>query len=76
MDGRNIHLPSVPEFASNENGYMDASNYQTYAPLGANSVITASASDPSVEIRVGDIVDGRAVVTCVWKGQKKVYKIN
>lgn len=76
VDGRNIHLPSVPEFASNENGYMDASNYQTYAPLGANSVITASASDPSVEIRVGDIVDGRAVVTCVWKGLKKVYKIN
>lgn len=76
VDGKAVNLPSAPQYATNDNGFMDASNYQAYAPLSNASVIKAKASDPSVKIEVGKVTDGRAIVTCTWKGVKKVYKIN
>lgn len=76
VDGKAVNLPSAPQYATNDNGFMDASNYQAYAPLSNASVIKAMASDPSVKIEVGKVTDGRAIVTCTWKGVKKVYKIN
>lgn len=76
VDGKAVNLPSAPQYATNDNGFMDASNYQAYAPLSNASVIKATASDPSVKIEVGKVTDGRAIVTCTWKGVKKVYKIN
>lgn len=76
VDGKVVNLPSAPQYATNDNGFMDASNYQAYAPLSDASVIKAAASDPSVKIEVGQVTDGRAIVTCTWKGVKKVYKIN
>lgn len=76
VDGKAVDLPAAPQYATNDNGFMDASNYQAYAPLTDHSVVKATASDPSVKIEVGKVADGRAVVTCTWKGVKKVYKIN
>ncbi len=76
VDGKKVNLPDAPQYATNDNGFMDASNYQAYAPLADKSVIKAVASDPSVKIEVGKVQDGRAAVTCTWKGVKKVYKIN
>lgn len=76
VDGKAVNLPAAPQYATNDNGFMDASNYQAYAPLSNASVIKATASDPSVKIEVGKVTDGRAIVTCTWKGVKKVYKIN
>ena len=76
VDGKAVNLPSAPQYATNDNGFMDASNYQAYAPLKANSVIKATATDPAVEIEVGKVTDGRAIVTCTYKGVKKVYKLN
>ena len=76
VDGKAVNLPSAPQYATNDNGFMDASNYQAYAPLKANSVIKATATNPAVEIEVGKVTDGRAIVTCTYKGVKKVYKLN
>jgi hypothetical protein len=76
VDGKEMRLPSTPIFCSNANGYTDLTRYQAYAPLKANSVIRATASDPSVRIEVSPIVAGRATVTCTYQGQNKVYLIN
>lgn len=76
VDGKAVNLPSAPQYATNDNGFMDASNYQAYAPLKANSVIKATATNPAVKIEVGKVTDGRAIVTCTYKGVKKVYKLN
>ena len=76
VDGKAVNLPSAPQYATNDNGFMDASSYQAYAPLKANSVIKATATDPAVKIEVGKVTDGRAIVTCTYKGVKKVYKLN
>ena len=76
VDGKAVNLPSAPQYATNDNGFMDASNYQAYAPLKANSVIKATATDPAVKIEVGKVTDGRTIVTCTYKGAKKVYKLN
>ena len=76
VDGKSVKLPAAPMFSTNDNGYTETNNYQAYAPLKDNSVIKATASDPSVKIVVGKVADGRATVTCTYNGQKKVYKIN
>ena len=76
VDGNSVKLPAAPQFSTNDNGYVDMTNYQAYAPIKANSVIKATASDPAVKIEIGKIADGRAVVTFTYQGQKKVYKLN
>ena len=76
VDGKQVRLPNIPERSSNTNGYTDYSHYQVYAPVKANSVIKATASDPAVSIKVSQIVDGRASVRCTYKGLEKIYLIN
>ena len=76
VDGQQMRLPNIPLRSSNTNGYTDYSHYQAYAPLKANSVIKATASDPEVTIAVSPVVEGRATVTCTYKGLKKIYLIN
>ena len=76
VDGQQMRLPNTPLRSSNTNGYTDYSHYQAYAPLKANSVIKATASDPEVTIAVSPVVEGRATVTCTYKGLKKIYLIN
>ena len=76
VDGQTLRLPDTPVRATNTNGYMDVTHYQTYAPLHEGSVIRATASDPSVKIDVRPISDGRASVRCSYQGQEKIYLIN
>ena len=76
VDGKPLNIPTSPIFATNDNGYTDASHYQTYAPLTEKSVIRATASDPAVTVSVSPIVEGRATVTYTYKGQKKKFMIN
>ncbi|MDE5740447.1 MAG: hypothetical protein K2H92_09100, partial [Bacteroidaceae bacterium] len=76
VDGKKVNLPDNPMFATNDNGFMDATNYQAYAPLTDNSVIKATASDPAVSIQIGKIVDGRATVKCTYQGKTKTYLLN
>jgi len=76
VDGNPINLPATPLYATNSNGYMEACNYQAYAPLKANSVIKATADNPAVTFQVGKIVDGRATVKCTYQGKTKTYLLN
>ena len=76
VDGRDVRIPSQPVFATNENGYTDASHYQVYAPLKDTSVIRVKPSDPRVSVSVGKVTDERATVRCVFKGYEKVFLIN
>lgn len=76
VDGKAIALPSAPMFATNDNGLMDLTHYQAYAPLKENSTIKATAQGGDVKFHVSKIVDGRATVRCDFNGKEKVYLIN
>jgi len=76
VDGKPLVIPAAPIRATNLNGYTDVTRYQVYGPLNDNSVIDAKASDPSVKVVVGKIVDGRATVKFIYNGMEKIYLIN
>lgn len=76
VDGKALRIPSTPIFATGANGYTEANHYQVYAPMTDQSVIKASASDPSVKIEVSGIVAGRASVKMTYQGQEKIFLIN
>ena len=76
VDGKAVAMPSKPIFSTNENGLMDLTHYQVYAPLTDKSVIKATANGGNVDVKIGKIVDGRATVKCTFNGKEKVYKIN
>ena len=69
-------MPAKPLFSTNDNGLMDLSHYQLYAPLTDKSVIKATANGGDVDIKIGKITDGRATVRCTLNGKEKVYLIN
>ena len=76
VDGKALRIPSTPVFATGANGYTEANHYQVYAPMTDQSVIKASASNPSVKIEVSGIVAGRATVKMTYQGQEKIFLIN
>jgi hypothetical protein len=76
VDGKDFKMPTAPMFSTNDNGFMMANNYQTYAPLKANSVIKATASDPGVTFQIGSVSNGRAIVKATYKGYTKNFFIN
>ena len=76
VDGKPVNLPANPMYATNDNGYMEASTYQAYAPLKDNSVIKATADASDVKIEVGKIANGRATVKCTYQGKTKTYLLN
>ena len=76
VDGKALAMPTKPIFSTNDNGLMDLSHYQVYAPLTDKSVIKATANGGDVDIKIGKITDGRATVRCTFNGKEKVYLIN
>lgn len=76
VDGKEVFIPENPVFVTAENGYMDATNYQVYAPLNYESVIEVKASNSDVISVVEKIQSGRAVVKCLYMGQIKTFLIN
>lgn len=76
VDGKAVAMPTKPIFSTNDNGLMDLTNYQVYAPLKPNSTITVVTNGGSVKREIGKIVDGRATVRCTFNGKEKIYKIN
>jgi hypothetical protein len=76
VDGQQVNLPQLPVRSTNSNGYTEENRYQAFARMSDSSVIKATASSPEVSIQVGKIADGRATVTCTYRGQKKIYLIN
>lgn len=76
VDGCQLQLPALPLHSTNQNGYTENNRYQTYAPLTDTSVIHVEPTSPEVAVKVGQIADGRATVTCTYRGQKKIYLIN
>ena len=76
VDGKTLRLPTTPVRSTNANGYTDLTHYQIYAPLTEQSVIKATASDPSVKIEVSPVVAGRATVKMTYQGQDKLFLIN
>ena len=69
-------MPATPIRCSNANGLTDQIRYQVYGPVQDGSKLEVKASDPSVKIRVSPIVEGRATVTCSYRGLEKIYLIN
>jgi hypothetical protein len=75
-DGKRLQLPEKPLFTSNANGYTEVSNYQVYAPLKANSKLSAFSYNPAVKFEISPINEGRATVKATYKGKTKTYLIN
>lgn len=76
VDGKPLAMPATPVYATNANGYMDATNYQLYAPLKDDSKIVVTPSSGDVKVDVSKIVDGRATVKCTYNGKTKKYLLN
>ena len=76
VDGQTLNIPARPLMATNANGYTECSNYQLYAPMKANSVIRATATDPAVTFDVSAVSAGRATVRATYKGKTKTFLIN
>ena len=79
VDGKEVSIPENPVMATNANGYMDATNYQVYAPLKNNSAIAVSATDGiegKVTFQVSPITEGRATVKATYNGKTKTFLIN
>ncbi|MBR1545556.1 MAG: hypothetical protein IJ633_01995 [Prevotella sp.] len=75
-DGNKLNIPDTPVFCSNANGLTETNRYQVYGPLKDNTVLKATSSDPSVQIEVGKITDGRATIRCTYNGLTKIFLIN
>jgi len=76
VDGQQVNLPQLPVRSTGANGYTEENRYQTFARMSDSSVIKATATSPEVSFKIGKIADGRATVTCTYRGQKKIYLIN
>ncbi len=76
VDGKYLAIPSTPIFSSNANGYTEVSNYQVYAPLKANSKLSAFSYNPAVKFEISPVTAGRATVKATYKGKTKTYLIN
>jgi hypothetical protein len=83
VDGKKVSIPDTPVRSTNQNGYMDATTYQCYAPLTAGSKIVAAATapgkgdkTPGVTFEVSPVTAGRATVQATYKGKTKTFLIN
>ena len=75
-DGVKLIVPESPIFTSQTNAYMECNRYQVYGKLTDTSKLEVKASDPSVQVKIGKINDGRATITCTYKGVNKIFLIN
>ena len=76
VDGQKINIPDTPVRFTNQNGYMDATTYQCYAPRKANAKIEVKATDPGVTSVIETGKEYRATVKATYNGKTKVFLIN
>ena len=79
VDGKRLNIPDTPVRSTNQNGYMDATTYQTYAPLTDTSKIQATAADGTygkVTFSVSPVTAGRATVKATYNGKTKTFLVN
>ncbi len=75
-DGKRLNIPDTPIRSTNANGYTDATRYQMYGPLTAQTRLEATATNPEVKIQISPITDGRATIRATYKGREKVFLVN
>ena len=79
VDGQKVNIPDTPVRFTNQNGYMDATTYQCYAPLNSGSKIEASATEGiggKVTFDISPATYGRATVKATYQGKTKTFLIN
>ena len=76
VDGQKVNIPDTPVRSTNQNGYMDQTTYQCYAPRKADAKIEVKASDPGVTYVIETGKDYRATVKATYKGKTKTFLIN
>ena len=76
VDGQKINIPDTPVRFTNQNGYMDATTYQCYAPRKADAKIEVKATDPGVTSVIETGKEYRATVKATYNGKTKVFLIN
>ena len=76
-DGKPVNIPYTPIRATNQNGLMDATTYQCYAPLGDGvHTLNATSNVPDVKFHISPIVEGRATVKATYNSKTKTFLIN
>ncbi|MBO7140979.1 MAG: hypothetical protein J6W19_10460 [Prevotella sp.] len=76
VDGQKIAIPDTPVRFTNQNGYMDQTTYQCYAPRKADAKIEVKTTDPGVTYVIETGKDYRATVKATYKGKTKTFLIN
>jgi len=76
VDGQKISIPDTPVRFTNQNGYMDATTYQCYAPRKADAKIEVKATNPGVTSVIETGKEYRATVKATYNGKTKVFLIN
>ncbi|WP_207424387.1 hypothetical protein [Desertivirga brevis] len=80
VDGKSLELPKTPVRSTNENGILGYNIYEVnYSPAAVDRipVIAASASSPSVKVKVtqATTVPGTAIVDFNYNGVVKTYRV-
>ena len=76
VDGKKLNIPDTPVRSTNQNGYMDASTYQLYAPRKADAKIEVTTTGPGVTYVIETGKEYRATVKATYKGKTKTFLIN
>ena len=79
VNGEAVDMPAVPVRSTNANGLVTYDQYEVdyTVPGGAEGAkVTAKADNKAVVINVSGPQDGKAIVTCDYKGTVKTYTVN
>jgi arabinoxylan arabinofuranohydrolase len=81
VNGKVIELPATPVRSTNANGITEYNVYQATVKVPASGTgipkVTASSNNPTVKVNVTQAAtkEGKAVVTCNYKGVVKTYNV-
>ncbi|GGH15423.1 hypothetical protein FAZ19_06655 [Sphingobacterium alkalisoli] len=81
VNGKAVHLPTVPVRSTNENGIIGYDRYETIYKLSTSTedlpVVSASTNNPAIKVAVkqAQSMDGTAIVEFDYNGILKTYSV-
>ena len=76
VNGQALEMPAVPVRSTNANGLVTYDQYEVSCSMpAAGASVKASADNKAVKVNVGEVADGKAVVTFDYNGVTKTYTV-
>ena len=76
VNGQALEMPAVPVRSTNANGLVTYDQYEVMCSAPAEGAsVKASADNKAVKVNVGEVADGKAVVTFDYNGVVKTYTV-